>query len=282
MRDIATTLASRPDLTRFVQLIADCELTATLQQKGPLTVFAPVDGAFDALPADRLQQLIDPQNKAANARVANFHIVPAEWSVSRMKGTMWLESTCGQRLRCSVHDARLEVGLSRATVTDIRCSNGVIHVIDAVQMPVFASVTEVLRADGRFTMFLDALGQTDFKPKLDGAATLTLFAPTDAALTSLPKGEWSQLMLPRNRERLQGFVKRHATVGRVYSEKLAKGGVLSFFSGELLTVAPQGSTITISGAKLTRQDIEASNGVVHVVDRAFQATPNGGAATGKP
>jgi uncharacterized surface protein with fasciclin (FAS1) repeats len=123
-------------------------LVDTLSGKGPFTVFAPVNEAFDKLPPGTVPMLLKPENKDKLASILTYHVVPGRvtaqdlWSmVDKMGGTAELKTANGQSLwikrvnekHLAVWDAQGHAG--RITIADVMQSNGVIHVIDNVEQP---------------------------------------------------------------------------------------------------------------------------------------------------
>lgn len=124
---------------RFVTLVAAVEragLTAALQGDGPLTVFAPTDEAFAALPAGALARLLTPAGRADLQRILTHHVVKG-----RVTSADLLRATEAQTLAGTALPLRLRVGDANVVQADVACRNGMIHVIDRVLLPP-ARVTE--------------------------------------------------------------------------------------------------------------------------------------------
>jgi uncharacterized surface protein with fasciclin (FAS1) repeats len=119
---------------------------------------------------------------------------------------------------------------------------------------------------GSFTTLVAAVQAAGLVETLKGDGPFTVFAPTDAAFAALPEGTVESLLLPENKDKLVAVLTYHVVPGKVMSTDIA---------GQALEVATvQGSTVaidatngvTIDGATVTAADIEASNGVIHVID----------------
>jgi uncharacterized surface protein with fasciclin (FAS1) repeats len=122
----------------FETLLAAAEaagLVDALQGDGPLTVFAPTDDAFSALPAGTVQRLLRPENREELRRLLSYHVVPGAVFAADLAGRTSRPRTLAG-LRVSVDGRQgVSVNTARVITADVRASNGVIHVIDRVLLP---------------------------------------------------------------------------------------------------------------------------------------------------
>ena len=136
--DIVDTAARAGQFNTLVAAVKAAGLVGTLKGKGPFTVFAPTDAAFAKLPKETLASLLRPENKGKLASILTYHVVPGRLSAARITGSgrqrFGVKSVQGSRIAV---DFRRGVRVSGANVTrtDIKTSNGVIHVIDRVILP---------------------------------------------------------------------------------------------------------------------------------------------------
>jgi uncharacterized surface protein with fasciclin (FAS1) repeats len=132
---ILEALRESGDLNEFVRLVEAAGMAPALRDRGPFTVFAPFDGAFGALPENLL---VDPASKRdLLAHIVSWHIVVGElWSkeVPQMKNPT-IKTLRGVELAVSRIEGEIFVNTARVVRADIGCSNGVIHIIDSVLMP---------------------------------------------------------------------------------------------------------------------------------------------------
>ncbi len=140
--------------------------------------------------------------------------------------------------------------------------------LEPAAQPVAAelSIAEIAAADGNFeilTAAIEAAGLTEALSNSD--LSITVFAPTDEAFAALPEGTVEALLLPENRDQLTQLLTYHVVDGEVLSTDLASGEVETL-SGGSVTVAVGGETVTINQANVVTADIEASNGIIHVID----------------
>lgn len=135
--DVVDTAVKAGTFTTLVAAVNAADLAEALKGPGPFTVFAPTDEAFKALPAGTVEELLKPENKDKLAGILKYHVVPAKVmaaDVATMEADTLLE---GVKASVAVDEESGAVTYAGANVTqtDIDCTNGVIHVIDAVVMP---------------------------------------------------------------------------------------------------------------------------------------------------
>lgn len=109
-------------------------LVDTLKGKGTFTVFAPTDAAFAKLPSATLEKLLKPENKALLAQILTYHVIGSVVMAKDVKAGE-VKTVEGSNVTISTKDGVTLNGSSKVTATDIKATNGVIHVIDAVILP---------------------------------------------------------------------------------------------------------------------------------------------------
>jgi len=146
-KNIIENAVNSKDHTTLVAAVKAAGLVETLQGPGPFTVFAPVNSAFDALPAGAVANLLKPENKAALTKVLTCHVVGANAMSSAIKGMVAddngvhpVKTLGGCVLKARYRGGKIlltdENGrTATVTVADVKQSNGVIHVIDTVMLP---------------------------------------------------------------------------------------------------------------------------------------------------
>lgn len=115
------------------------------------------------------------------------------------------------------------------------------------------------------TAALEAAGLVDI---LNGTDEYTVFAPTDEAFAALPEGTLEALLQPENRDQLVQILTYHVVPGRVLSTDLSEGAVTSA-EGSPLSVSLSDTGVSINEASVIQADVEASNGVIHVIDQVL-------------
>lgn len=146
-KDIVDNAVNSKDHTTLVAAVKAAGLVETLKGKGPFTVFAPTNDAFNKLPAGTVDNLVKPENKATLTKILTYHVVAGrldskelmDW-IKKGKGTATLTTVEGGKLWVMERDGKLWLkdekgGIAQITISDVYQSNGIIHVIDTVVMP---------------------------------------------------------------------------------------------------------------------------------------------------
>ena len=136
-KDIVDTAAGAEGFKTLVAAVKAAGLVDTLKGDGPFTVLAPTDEAFAKLPPGTLETLLKPENKEKLVAILTYHVIPAKAmaaDVVKLDGKS-VETVQGKPVKISVEDGEVHVNEAKVVKTDIPCSNGVIHVIDAVILP---------------------------------------------------------------------------------------------------------------------------------------------------
>lgn len=277
-KDIVTTALEAGSFETLAAALKATGLVETLQGKGPFTVFAPTDEAFSRLPEGTVETLLKPENKNRLIAVLTHHVVPGKLLTADVMKRQAAATINGQRVNLKVDKGTVRVDGATVVTADIVCSNGVIHVIDRVILPATDTIPQTAEMAGTFKTLLAAAQAAGLMDVLAGDKPLTVFAPTDDAFAALPKGTIDSLLKPENKEKLAGILKFHVVAGRVYSDELLSGREVTSLQGGKLSVKEKDGRPRVLNAGLIKTDIEASNGVVHVIDRVLLPA-NGGAKT---
>jgi len=146
-KNIIQNAMNSKDHTTLVAAIKAAGLVDTLEGDGPFTVFAPTNEAFGRLPSGTVDTLLKPENKAKLTQILTYHVVPGRMSAADLKknamamgGKLTLKTVEGAPLWVGVKDGKVwvwdEAGhTAQVTISNVRQSNGVIHVVDTVLMP---------------------------------------------------------------------------------------------------------------------------------------------------
>jgi uncharacterized surface protein with fasciclin (FAS1) repeats len=132
--DIVAVASSDTDFSTLVSALRAADLVGALQGKGPFTVFAPNNAAFAKLPPGALEDLLKPENKKKLAAILKNHVIEGKVMAADVKsGTV--KTLDGKKVEVAVENGKVGFGGAQVIATDIKASNGVIHVIDTVVMP---------------------------------------------------------------------------------------------------------------------------------------------------
>jgi uncharacterized surface protein with fasciclin (FAS1) repeats len=134
-KDIVDTAVAAGSFKTLVAAVKAAGLVETLKGKGPFTVFAPTDEAFAKLPAGTLDDLLKPENKEKLKGILTYHVVAGKVMAKDVVKMKEAKTVNGKMLTVTVKDGKVMVDNANVAKTDIACSNGVIHVIDAVVLP---------------------------------------------------------------------------------------------------------------------------------------------------
>ena len=310
MKNIVEIAQETDDLSLLVDALvkANAGLVDTLSGDGPFTVFAPTNAAFAAL----LETLGDDYNSLEDfdteaeidllVDILTYHVVSGAAAFST-------DLTDGQMLN-TVSEDMLTVDLTggvfiadatdtpaAVTTADVEASNGVVHIIDKVLLPQAAvdfvaslqtpNIVELAQSVDDLSLLVDALIQADagLVDALSGEGPFTVFAPTNAAFAALldslgdAYNSLADFDTPEEKELLAGILTYHVVSGAaVASTDLTNGQVITTLQTETITVdlssGVQLDDKTDTNANVTGADNEASNGIVHIVDKVLlpQAT----------
>ena len=133
--DIVDTAVAAGSFTTLVAAVTAAGLVDTLKSGGPFTVFAPTDDAFAALPAGTVDELVKPENKAKLTAILLLHVIPGKVMAADVVGQVMDPATAGGTTVHVDGTNGVTVDAAKVVTADIECSNGVIHVIDAVLLP---------------------------------------------------------------------------------------------------------------------------------------------------
>lgn len=146
-KNIVENAVNSKDHTTLVAAVTAAGLVDTLKSAGPFTVFAPVNSAFDKLPAGTVDTLLKPENKATLVKILTYHVVAGNMdskkiakAIKKGKGTATFTTVSGGKLMAAMEGSKLVLtdekgGKSTVTIADVKQSNGVIHVVDTIVMP---------------------------------------------------------------------------------------------------------------------------------------------------
>ncbi|MEZ5472400.1 MAG: fasciclin domain-containing protein [Marinicella sp.] len=135
-QDIVDTAVAAGSFNTLVTAIKAADLVDTLKGDGPFTVFAPTDEAFAKLPEGTLENLLKPENKDQLAAILTYHVVPGKVPAEDVIKLTEATTVQGKNVEIMIKDGSVVLnGNSQVVQTDIKTSNGVIHVIDTVILP---------------------------------------------------------------------------------------------------------------------------------------------------
>lgn len=298
--DIVETAAAAGNFTTLLAAAEAADLVDALKSEGPLTVFAPTDEAFAALPEGTVEALL--QDIDALTSILTYHVtigaIDAESVVKETK----IPTLNGSELTVTItEDGKVKIDDATVITTDIKTSNGIIHVIDAVVIPNAAETSKevalktagnyygggwigyliqngrlqwltrwlnlytVTRLSGLNTLSvaIDAAGLKN-TVKYDGP--FTIFGPTDAAFGALPEGTLEALVA--DPETLSNILLYHVVAGKVTSADVVNLTEATMANGGTVDISVDGG-VMVNDANVLVVDIMARNGVIHIIDKVL-------------
>nr|WP_141685358.1 fasciclin domain-containing protein [Pseudoalteromonas luteoviolacea] len=281
-QNIAEVATAAGSFTTLLKAVETAGLSSALTGAGPLTVFAPTDAAFAALGTDTINTLL--ANPDVLGDILKQHIVSGNvdsvtaMSLNGKNATTLLNNQLPVAIDATKD--RLKFAGVTVTQTDIPASNGIIHVLDAV---VVADITvpeslglipQVAQNDGSFNTLVSLLSATGLDQTLsDPTIKFTVFAPTDAAFAAL--GQDTLDALAADTQKLSDILLYHVVSGQSIMSDAA-GAVASSDNNMVMMANSDSAALSMVDSKLFIDDavirtanVNADNGVIHVLDKVI-------------
>ena len=280
--EVAVGSGAFPTLVAAVQAAG---LVDVLSGDGPFTVFAPTEEAFaaalDALGMSPAELLGNTELLTA---VLTYHVLPLE-APAEVVVTLDGQSVAtvnGAEVTVTIDGGTVRVNDATVVTTDIEASNGIIHVIDTVLVPPDlmgpGSIVEVAVGSGAFPTLVAAVQAAGLVDVLSGDGPFTVFAPTEEAFAAaLDALGMSPAELLGNTELLTAVLTYHVLPLEAPAEVVVTldGQSVATVNGAEVTVTIDGGTVRVNDATVVTTDIEASNGIIHVIDTVLIPPSNG-------
>jgi uncharacterized surface protein with fasciclin (FAS1) repeats len=276
--NLVQVAAADPRFSILVEAVTAAELGATLSGPGPLTVFAPTNDAFAALLAElgvTKDQLF--ADKPLLTEVLTYHVLPQRVEAADVPLGRAITSLQGGVFKIEASAGALTVSDGRnrqagIVATDVRASNGVIHVLDRVILPADKTLVDTAQSLPQFSILVEAVVAAGLVDALNAPGPLTVFAPTNDAFAALlaELGVTKDALLA-DTALLTQVLTYHVLDGRVLKADVPLNTPIPTLQGGSFTVD---ATLSITDQRLRRAgiattDVLASNGVIHVIDRVI-------------
>ena len=267
---IAEIAAGDPNFSTLVAALDAAGLVETLAGEGSFTVFAPTNDAFAALPAGTVDALLaDPTGDLT--QILLYHVVDGVARAADVVNLSEATTLNGAPVAIAVVDGGVRLNESvNVVTTDIEASNGVIHVIDGVLLPPAAeptaSIAEIAAGDPNFSTLVAALDAAGLVETLAGEGSFTVFAPTNDAFAALPAGTVEGL-LEDPQGALTDILLYHVVDGVARAEDVVGLTEATTLNGAPIAIAVVDGGVRLNDSvNVVTTDIEATNGVIHVID----------------
>ena len=270
-KNIVQTALAAGQFTTLASLLTKAGLVDTLSTSGPFTVFAPTDAAFAKVPKATLDTLA--ANPAQLKSVLLYHVVPGQVGAADVVKLTSAKTLEGRSVAIKTVDGSVYIDKGKVTTPDVTASNGVIHVIDSVLIPKAApaapakNIVQTAVAAGQFKTLASLLTKAGLAGTLQGKGAFTVFAPTDAAFAKVPKATLAAL--GKDKARLRAVLLYHVVKGKVTAAQAMKLRSAKTLNGKPLSIRVNGGKVLVGGATVTKADVMASNGVIHVVNKVL-------------
>jgi uncharacterized surface protein with fasciclin (FAS1) repeats len=270
-QNIVQTALAAGQFSTLASLLTKAGLVDTLSTGGPFTVFAPTDAAFAKVPKATLDTLA--ANPAQLKSVLLYHVVPGRVAAADVVKVTSAKTLEGRSVAIKVVDGSVYVDQAKVTTPDVTASNGVIHVIDSVLIPKAApaapakNIVQTAIAAGQFKTLASLLTKAGLAGTLQGKGPFTVFAPTDAAFAKVPKATLAAL--GKNTAKLRAVLLYHVVKGKVTAAQAMKLRSAKTLYGKPLSIRVSAGKVLVGGATVTKADVMASNGVIHVIDKVL-------------
>ncbi len=267
-KDIVDTAVNAKIFSTLVAAVKAGDLVDVLKSSGPFTVFAPTDDAFKKLPAGTVANLLKPENKAMLVSILKYHVVAGKVEAADVVKLSTAKTVQGDNVMIKVMGGSVYLnGTTKVTATDIQASNGVIHIIDSVLMPPMKKdIVDTAVSTNMFNTLVAAVKAAGLVDTLKGSGPFTVLAPTDEAFGKLPAGTVENLLKPENKDMLFKILTYHVIPGDVRAATVVTLKKAKTVQGQDVKIKVKKGTVMINGAKVVKTDVEASNGVIHVID----------------
>ena len=267
--DIPTVAAATGIHDSLVNALTAANLVTTLQGDGPFTVFAPTDDAFAAAGID-LTSSFNNEEITQLTDILTYHVVAGQVLAGDLSDGMTASTVYPGNLTFTVNSDGVMVNDANVISANVPASNGVIHVIDKVLMPPtnLVDIPTVATSTGIHTALVAALAQADLVTTLQGDGPFTVFAPTDDAFTAAGI-DLSTFDTDEEIATLADILTYHVVSGAVMSSDLTDGMTATAVNTDSLTFTVTADGVMVNDANVVSADVEASNGVVHVIDKVL-------------
>jgi uncharacterized surface protein with fasciclin (FAS1) repeats len=202
-----------------------------------------------------------------------YHVVPGSVKAADVVKLSSAKTLEGRSVAIRVVNGSVYVDGAKVTMPDVMASNGVIHVIDSVLIPMSApaaptkNIVQTAVAAGQFKTLTSLVKKAGLAATLQGKGPFTVFAPTDAAFAKVPKSTLSALA--KDKAKLRSVLLYHVAKGNLTAAKVVKLKSAKTLNGQRVTIRVSGSTVSVGGATVTKADVLASNGVIHVINKVL-------------
>jgi len=268
--DDLATVARGAGLSTLLDLVSASGVALPPHER--LTIFAPTNEAFAALPKDTVEFLLSTEGRATLQTILSHHVCTGDLTSSDLLGRRSIATLSGQRVDITA-EGMFTVDDARVLATDVAFDNGTVHVIDSVLMPELATIAAIAVQTEELATLTAAVDAAGLAGQLgEGNGPYTVFAPVNSAFERLPEGVLDTLLESRNRSRLAAVLGLHVVPGRINSSDFLAIGAVETYFGDIVDIRLSEGSVRIGNAAIVKTDIDARNGVIHLIDDVILPT----------
>lgn len=269
--DIVQVAERNGDLSTLVAALTAGKLVATLEGKGPFTVFAPTNEAFAKIPKATLTQLLG--NQKLLDQLLEYHVLSGDFSMRDLMSAKLVSTLEKEAVAVRSVGSKIMVNNADVVTADVGATNGVVHVIDKVLVPPDfplspypEDIVELAESQPDLSTLVAALVAGKLTATLSGTGPFTVFAPTNEAFAKIPAADLQKLLA--NTKELDAVLEYHVLAGKFNMRDLMAVRSAKTLEGDTVSVSgsPGGSVVNVNDAKVLKADVAATNGIVHVID----------------
>ncbi|CAB9497922.1 beta-induced protein ig-h3 [Seminavis robusta] len=254
--------------TTLVDLVTKAGLVDTLNGAGPFTLFGPTDDAFAALNG-AADKFTTPEFSEHLVDILTYHVIGAKvTSADLVDGPVAMVN--GEDASVTASPPMINTANIIAPF-DAEGSNGVVHSTDAVLLPtsVTSDIVDIAAGADAFSTLVDLVTTAGLVDTLKGEGPFTVFAPTNDAFAELPEETVALLTSPEGKDQLIDILTYHVVAGNVYASQVPAEGEITMVNGDAAMVKNDGSMVMINDAMVVMDQILASNGVIHPINKVI-------------
>lgn len=267
--DIIDILSSDSNHSTLVAALQHAGISSIFEDYNPLTVFAPTNTAFDEFLLNSGVNGIEDLSTEYLDSILFYHVLNIELTSSYFSNGYSNTLSAGPDLRAIsllINEAENTLnGNVHIINSDLMASNGVIHVIDKVLVP--PTVFEIIKQNGAFGDFVEAVEKADLKSLLNGTGPYTVFVPLDYAFETLLSDLGVSEISEVSKEQWISILKTQVVEGNLRSSDFSTGNITTL-NGDIFLETGTSSVINNS-ANIIAFDMQAKNGIVHVIDEVL-------------
>ena len=273
---VGQLLAENETLSKLADLVEKAGLTDALNAQDPITFFAPSDAAIGKLNAMQYDDILKSENRTQLRALLLGHLAEGRIALAQALETGSAKTRAGTYLYLHRDkDGKPMTSDAHIVKADIEAGNGIIHILDDVLVS-RPDLIATARKDEQLTTFLKAVEVAGLTGTLRESGPLTILAPNNEAFEALGKEALADLLKPANKAKLTDILKYHVVPGWKHTfDKQQMNSLPTLQGGRIPIASPSAAhwKIELGPARLQRPNIDASNGVLHVVDRVLLPAP---------